>query len=89
MCSSCASWCSAVASPGSVPKARTFRSATRRRAAGGDARVSDEQLAKGSLWWLTLLTDEGAAPITTLLARSHPHGRWVQWLDAGLNAPRR
>ena len=51
-------------------------------AEGGDAAVSDEQLAKGSQWWLTL-SREGAAPITTLLARSHPHGRWVQWLDQG------
>ena len=51
-------------------------------AEGGDASVNDEQLAKGSLWWLTLPC-EGAAPITTLLARSHPHGRWVQWLDRG------
>ncbi|HET9207852.1 MAG TPA: DUF2332 domain-containing protein [Burkholderiaceae bacterium] len=52
-------------------------------AQGGDAVVSDEQLAKGSLWWLTLCDRGGTAPITTLLARSHPHGRWVQWLDRG------
>jgi hypothetical protein len=50
-------------------------------AEGGDTSVSDEQLAKGSLWWLTLPDREGAVPISTLLARSHPHGRWVQWLE--------
>jgi len=48
----------------------------------GDAHVSDEQLANGSLWWLTLRDADSAAARTTLLARSHPHGRWLQWLDA-------
>lgn len=51
-------------------------------ATGGDLRVSDDQLAKGSLWWLTLRERDGTAPVATLLARSHPHGRWLQWLDA-------
>lgn len=49
-------------------------------ARGGDAQVSDEQLAKGTLWWL-VRQGPGGAPTTTLLARSHPHGRWLQWLD--------
>ena len=44
----------------------------------GDAQVSDDALAKGSLWWLTAPGDGG--PALTLLARSHPHGRWLQWL---------
>ena len=51
-------------------------------ASGGDAQVSDEQLAKGSLWWSTLRDGASTAPTATLLARSHPHGRWLQWLDA-------
>jgi hypothetical protein len=47
---------------------------------GGDDVVSDAQLANGSLWWLV---QRGAASAqATLLARSHPHGRWLQWLDA-------
>ena len=49
-------------------------------AQGGDAQVSDAQLAHGSFWWLV---QRGAgASEATLLARSHPHGRWLQWLDA-------
>jgi hypothetical protein len=44
----------------------------------GDAQVGTDQLAKGSLWWLTWR--EGAAMMSTLIARSHPHGRWLQWL---------
>jgi hypothetical protein len=51
-------------------------------ARGGDDAVSDEQLAKGSLWWLTLRDAGAGAPSSTLLARSHPHGRWLEWLDA-------
>lgn len=47
--------------------------------AGGDALVNDEQLANGSLWWLTQ-RDAEAGSAATLLARSHPHGRWLQWL---------
>ena len=48
-------------------------------ARGGDAQVNIDQLARGSLWWLT---ERGAdAPAITLLARSHPHGRWLQWVD--------
>jgi len=44
----------------------------------GDARVSDDALAKGTQWWLA---SPGAdTPALTLLARSHPHGRWLQWL---------
>jgi hypothetical protein len=50
-------------------------------ARGGDAQVSDEQLAKGSLWWLVRQRPDADRPTTTLLARSHPHGRWLQWLD--------
>ena len=41
--------------------------------------VDDAQLAKGSLWWLTW-RDDDAVPVVELLARSHPHGRWLQWL---------
>lgn len=47
--------------------------------AGGDATVGDTQLAQGSLWWLVL--PGPAAAEATLLARSHPHGRWLQWLE--------
>ncbi|HEX6721330.1 MAG TPA: DUF2332 domain-containing protein [Burkholderiaceae bacterium] len=50
-------------------------------ARGGDHRVSDAQLANGSLWWLTVQEPQAAAPSATLLARSHPHGHWLQWLD--------
>jgi hypothetical protein len=46
---------------------------------GGDDVVSDAQLANGSLWWLAQRGADSAE--TTLLARSHPHGRWLQWLD--------
>jgi hypothetical protein len=34
------------------------------------------------LWWLTLRDAGAVAPSSTLLARSHPHGRWLQWLDS-------
>ena len=44
----------------------------------GDAQVSDDTLAKGSQWWVT--SPGAGAPSLTLLARSHPHGRWLQWL---------
>jgi hypothetical protein len=44
----------------------------------GDAIVSDEQVAKGTQWWLTL--PGRSQPEAVLLARSHPHGRWLQWL---------
>ncbi len=50
-------------------------------ARGDDTQVSDAQLAKGSLWWLTWRPGPAAEPIATLLARSHPHGRWLQWLE--------
>jgi hypothetical protein len=43
----------------------------------GDALVNDETVARGSQWWLTE-TAAGAVR-QTLLARSHPHGRWLQW----------
>lgn len=45
----------------------------------GDDKVSSAELANGSLWWLTLPGPD-SAPVSTLLARSHPHGRWVQWV---------
>jgi hypothetical protein len=44
----------------------------------GDAVVPDDALAKGSQWWLT--PPGAGAPALMLLARSHPHGRWLQWL---------
>jgi len=44
----------------------------------GDPLIDDDTLAKGSRWWLTSPGD--GAPAQTLLARSHPHGRWLQWL---------
>jgi hypothetical protein len=50
-------------------------------ARGGDDEVSDAQLAKGSLWWLLQRDAASLDPAATLLARSHPHGRWLQWLD--------
>ncbi|HEU5295531.1 MAG TPA: DUF2332 domain-containing protein [Burkholderiaceae bacterium] len=43
----------------------------------GDAIVDDRALANGSQWWLT--SPGAGAPALTLLARSHPHGRWLQW----------
>jgi len=43
----------------------------------GDAVVDRITLANGSQWWLTSPGAGGPAP--TLLARSHPHGRWLQW----------
>jgi hypothetical protein len=49
---------------------------------GGDAEVSDVQLARGSLWWLMQRDAASASPTATLLARSHPHGRWLQWIDS-------
>ena len=45
----------------------------------GDDKVSSVELVNGSLWWLTL-PEPGAVPPCTLLARCHPHGRWVQWV---------
>ena len=44
----------------------------------GDERVGNEELARGTQWWLNLPGDP--APQSCLLARSHPHGRWVQWV---------
>ena len=44
----------------------------------GDARVSDDTLASGTQWWLT--APAAGTPMPSLLARSHPHGRWLQWL---------
>jgi hypothetical protein len=49
-------------------------------ARGGDDRVNDAALANGSLWWVTWPDFDAATPATTLLARSHPHGRWLEWL---------
>ena len=40
-----------------------------------DDRVSAAEIANASLWWLSL---PGAAP--RLVARSHAHGRWAQWV---------
>lgn len=47
----------------------------------GDERVGAAELANASLWYLTLPGTEGL-PHTTLLARSHPHGRWAWWAPA-------
>lgn len=44
----------------------------------GDAQVNDDTVANGTQWWLTAAG--AGAPMLTLLARSHPHGRWLQWL---------
>jgi hypothetical protein len=44
----------------------------------GDAQVTDDAVAKGTQWWLTSPGDASCS--LTLLARSHPHGRWLQWL---------
>lgn len=44
----------------------------------GDAAVSAAELANGTLWWLSLPGD--GTPQTRLLARSHAHGRWVNWV---------
>jgi hypothetical protein len=41
---------------------------------------SAPELATGSLW--TLCWNEGRAARFELLARSHPHGRWAEWLAA-------
>lgn len=43
--------------------------------------LADAELANGSLWWAV---DRDA---DRCLARSHPHGRWLQWLDTSA-APR-
>ncbi len=48
--------------------------------AQGDPVVADAEVANGSLWWA--VDRFGAAA----LARSHPHGRWMQWLDDGASA---
>ena len=42
------------------------------------ARVSDDALAGGTQWWLT--APAAGTPMPSLVARSHPHGRWLQWL---------
>jgi hypothetical protein len=42
--------------------------------AQGDARVTDDEVANGTVWWA--VDSQGARA----LARSHPHGRWLQWL---------
>jgi hypothetical protein len=44
----------------------------------GDAVIADDAIANGSQWWLTTASAEAAQ--STLIARSHPHGRWLQWL---------
>ena len=43
-------------------------------AGDGDEQVDAAMLANASMWWLTL---PGS---TRLLARSHPHGRWLDWV---------
>jgi hypothetical protein len=48
--------------------------------AKGDPVVPDTEVANGSLWWAV---DRLGA---VALARSHPHGRWMQWLDDGAPA---
>lgn len=46
-------------------------------ALAADSEVSEEDLANASLWYLSL---PGLAGVqTTLLARSHAHGRWASW----------
>jgi len=42
--------------------------------------ASSPELATGSLW--TLCRHDGGGARFELLARSHPHGRWVEWLTA-------
>ncbi|MBX3619543.1 MAG: DUF2332 domain-containing protein [Rhizobacter sp.] len=42
---------------------------------------SSPALATGSLWTLCS-RGPGGRPRFDVLARSHPHGRWVEWLDA-------
>jgi hypothetical protein len=44
----------------------------------GDALVNDDTVARGSQWWL--IEPAAGTVRQTLLARSHPHGRWLQWL---------
>lgn len=46
----------------------------------GDERVDAAALANATLWWLTLPGEHAEA--ATLLARSHPHGRWACWEHA-------
>ncbi|WP_395700457.1 DUF2332 domain-containing protein [Aquabacterium sp.] len=48
----------------------------------GDGRVSAEELANASLWYLSWRDETGAAR-TELLARSHAHGRWAHWTGTG------
>lgn len=43
-----------------------------------DDRVSDAELANATLWWC-LRPGPAGQPQARLLARSHPHGRWLAW----------
>lgn len=43
-----------------------------------DAQVGADELARGSQWW-ALQCGAGGRPVARLLARSHAHGRWLQW----------
>jgi hypothetical protein len=44
----------------------------------GDEHVDADELARATQWWLTLPGDP--EPQARLLARSHPHGHWLQWV---------
>lgn len=44
----------------------------------GDPRLSDADIAEGTLWQLTT-PGAGGAPQVQVIARSHPHGHWMAW----------
>ena len=58
-----------------------FPSAGGRRSVDGPTlRIGDEPAKQraGSLWTLTMRGTRGAS--SEVVARSHPHGKWVEWL---------
>ena len=47
----------------------------------GIAGLADDELVRGSTWWL--VDGDG----DHCVARAHPHGRWMQWLGLGPRPP--
>jgi hypothetical protein len=44
----------------------------------GDAEIPDAEIADGMLWQLTSCGSAGVLDVQ-MIARSHPHGRWMAW----------
>lgn len=44
----------------------------------GDAEIPDAEIADGMLWQLTSCASAGVLDVQ-VIARSHPHGRWMAW----------